>query len=118
MKSKDERILMRELAGSPEEWCPSPARLRAASRASGKLRGNWEVAGQRGCPCRAGGGVVLSGTLLSPPNCPELGLLQGWGESGAAWGSVHVLWSRGHRAGPHKGPHVGQCWVIQGCLEF
>lgn len=60
MKSKDERILMRELAGSPEGWCPSPAHLRAASRASGKLRGNWEVAGQRDCPCRAGGGVVLS----------------------------------------------------------
>lgn len=66
MKSKDERILMRELAGSPEEWCPSPARLRAASRASGKLRGKWEIAGQRDCPCRAGGGVVLSGTPLSP----------------------------------------------------
>lgn len=115
MKSKDERVPMRELAGSRGERRPSPARVCAASAGSGKLRGNWEVAGQRACPCGAGGGVVLSRSLLSPQTVWSWDFCRAGGKAVVtAWGRVCVLWSREHRAGPHKESRVGQRWVIQG----
>lgn len=43
MKSEDEHILMRELAGGREEWSSSPARACAASGSSGELNRNWEA---------------------------------------------------------------------------
>lgn len=101
MKSKDERILMRELAGSPEGWCPSPAHLRAASRGlqgsyvgTGRLQGSGTVrAGQVVVWCSAPepSGAGTSAGLGGKWGCLGLSLspVEPWAPSSSTQGTPH-----------------------------